>query len=88
MIRTEGFIKRKLGGQYVVVAVGDAARRFAGMISLNQTGAYLWELLEQPTDVRALVAALVEKYDVDADTATRDVQAFLAPLKEVGAIVE
>ena len=41
-----GFMLRKVGGQNVVVAVGAASRDFNGIIKLNETGAFLWELLK------------------------------------------
>ena len=38
MIRNNQFIKRKIGAQYVIVALGEATRRFTGMITVNETG--------------------------------------------------
>lgn len=39
----DGFMLRKVGGQYVVVAFGEASRSFNGIIRLNETGKFLWE---------------------------------------------
>ena len=40
-----GFILRNFSDAYVVVAVGEAAKDFNGMITLNETGAFLWKTL-------------------------------------------
>ncbi len=88
MIRSSDFIKRKIGTRYVIVAVGEAARRFNGMLSINATGSVIWELLDKETDLPTLVAALTARYDIDEESAMRDVQAFLDALRRVGAIVE
>ena len=88
MKRSPDFIKRKIGTRYVIVAIGKAAKRFAGMISINGTGAVIWDLLETQTSEAQLVEAVLSRYEIDRETACADVSAFLASLKEVGAIVE
>ena len=42
----DGFILRDLAGKTFVVAVGDRSKEFKGMISLNETGKFIWKLLE------------------------------------------
>lgn len=87
MKRSDSFLLRDVAGTLVIVPVGAAAAAFPGMITLNATAAYLWELLEQEQSVESLAAALQERYEVDQETATADVVAFIERLKPVGAIV-
>jgi hypothetical protein len=86
MIRNAQFIKRKLGDQYVIVAVGEASKRFHGMISVNGSGSLLWDCLEKECEINDLVLAMTDTYEIDADTARADVLEFLTNLKEVGAV--
>ena len=51
------------------------------MITLNGTGAFLWEKLQAETTEDALVAALLAEYDVDEDTAKKSVATFVEKLK-------
>ena len=37
-----GFVLRVVGGESVVVPVGEMSKKFHGMINLNETGAFLW----------------------------------------------
>ena len=82
----EGFIRRNIGGNDVVVAVGKASVNFNAMINLNSTGALLWSLLEKEATEAELVDALLDKYDIDEATAKRDVDAFLFKARSAGII--
>lgn len=73
-----GFILRKLGDEYMVVSVGDAAKDFNGIIRMNETGAFFWKELSAGTTEAALIDAAMAHYDgLDEKTARRDVRRFL-----------
>lgn len=82
----KGFIVRKIGGQNVAVAVGEASKAFNGMIKLNETGKFLWDLLAKGAELEELIAKVLEEYEVDEATARADVEKFVGNLKEVGAL--
>ena len=86
MIRSKNYIKRNIGTQTVIVAVGEAAKHFHGMISVNNTGSFIWDLLEKEITLDALVAAMTAVYNIDSSTAKADINDFLINLKEVGAV--
>ena len=71
----DGFLLRQVAGQTVVLPCGDDLD-LNMMINLNDTGAFLWQQLQNETDEAALVAALLAEYDVDEQTA-RDAVAHL-----------
>ena len=79
----DGFLLRQVAGQTVVLPVsGDLDLNM--MITLNDTGAFLWEHLQNEIDEVALVAALLEEYDVDEATAKNSVAAFVKKLRDNG----
>lgn len=80
----DGFLLKEVAGKHIVVAVGEQSVDFSGVISLNLVGAFLWTLLESETDEKALLDALLEKYDVDEATAKADIAAFLCKAREKG----
>ena len=48
MLKTKkGFLLRRLGDEFMVVAIGEASKSFNGMIRLNDTGAFYWKELER-----------------------------------------
>lgn len=79
----DGFILRSVAGQTVVLPTGDELD-LNMMITLNETGTFLWEHLQAETDEKALVAALLDEYDVDAETAAAAVAGFVAKLENNG----
>ncbi len=88
MKRNSAFLLREVAGTLVIVPVGKAAADFSGMITLNATSAYLWELLETEQTVQTLTDALVNRYAVDETRAREDVEIFVKKLTQVGAITD
>lgn len=81
-----GFILRQVAGENVVIPAGDALN-LNMMITLNETGAFLWKQLEQETDENSMVTALLAEYDVSEEQARDSVDAFVAKLKEQDFLV-
>ena len=82
------FILREIAGDYIIVPVGKTALEFNGMITVNETGAFLWELLEREHSVQSLVDAMTAEYEVDGAQAEKDINAFLDHLRNANALVE
>ncbi len=80
----EGFVIRCVGGENIVVPVGEMSKQFRGMINLNVTGAFLWKFYTQEHSLEEGVAALLEEYDVEETLARKDVEQFLKILQENG----
>ena len=81
------FLLREVADSLVLVPVGEAARRFPGMIRLNETGRLLWELLEREQTPESLTEALLSRFEVSREQAAADVKAFLERLRPTGAIL-
>ena len=82
------FIMREIAGEHILVPVGAAAARFNGLITMNEVGKYIVDLLSEEHTLQELVDKITGEYDVDAQTALTDAEAFLAQLREVDALVE
>ena len=78
----EGFLLRQVGGNHIVVPVGAQTVDFRCIITLNETGAVMWEKLKTDCTQADLVAALLAEYDVTEEIATADVAAFVEALQE------
>jgi len=76
----EGFILRQVAGNYIVIGVGGEAINFNGMVTINETGAFLWQILENGADKEDLLEALMKEYDVNEEDAKKDITAFLKNL--------
>lgn len=81
------FTIQKVGGSWIAVAVGETSKTFHGMVRLNETGAFLWKkMTEADRTVDELVDALLAEYEVDRETATRDVENLVNQFRESGIL--
>lgn len=77
----KGFVAKEIAGQHVVVALGAASKIFNGIIKLNDSGKLIWDMLAEGAEQEQIVDALLSEYEVDRDTAERDVNNFIEQLK-------
>lgn len=84
----DGFIVREVGGTGVAVPVGEASEKFPGMVTLNDTGMFLWSKMASGSTRGALISALLDEYDVDEATAANDVDKFIESLRGADLLEE
>lgn len=77
-----GFVLKDIAGSFVVVPVGDNLVDFSAMITLNETGAFLWKLLADDVSVHELADAMCKEYDISKEEALADVKEFTDTLIE------
>lgn len=82
----KGFVLSKAGDDYVAVATGEAGKTFKGLVRNNATAAFLFEQLKEERSKEDLVKALLDTYEVDAETAENDVSNFLNTIQEAGIL--
>ena len=80
----KGFVLRVVGGDHVVVPVGEMSKNFHGMINLNETGAFLWRFFSEEHTVEEAVDALCSEYEADREQVTADVNRFVDVLTRNG----
>jgi len=85
----EGFTLRPLGKEFIITAENIRNIDFNKMISLNESAAYLWKEVDgKDFDAEMLADLLLERYEVDRETALRDSEAIIVKWKEAGIIAE
>ncbi len=84
----EGYVANKLGDRTVVVAVGKESLNFSGIIRLNGTGDFIWNLLQQECEEKQIVEELMGKYGIEQARAEEDVRRFLGILRNAGVLDE
>ena len=82
----KGFMLRKVADKNVVVPIGQASVDFNGIINLNDTGAFLWNILSKGCTYDELVSSVLSEYDVNEDIAKRDIDAFLKTARDADVI--
>ncbi len=75
----EGYRLRKVGNNSIVVAVGGI--NFTGLITVNETGTFIWKMLEKGAEPDEVVEALAKECEVNPSDIAGEVFAFLEKLK-------
>ena len=84
----KNYLLRDILGSYIVMGTDRDAYRPNELMSVNETGKFLWDRLVDGADRDELVEALTNEYEVDEATAGKDVDAFLGLLREQRLIEE
>jgi hypothetical protein len=75
----DGYRLRKVGNNSIVVAVGGI--NFTGLITINETGTFIWKMLEKGSDIPEIVEALAKECDVKPEDIQGEVTEFIDKLK-------
>jgi hypothetical protein len=81
LVRSERLAAREIGGEMVLLMADDSA-----LLVLNELGTAVWQAADGQTPLAAIARAICRDYDVDYDTALRDVREFADALAAAGAL--
>lgn len=70
-------VTRKTGNEYVLVPVANNIADMNSVFTLNETGAFIWEQINGTKTVTDIIAALTQEYEIDEETASKDVLDFM-----------
>ncbi len=80
------FVLRDIAGDMLLIPAGKAALDLNGMLTLNEVGAEIWNMLPQVKNEEEIVARLLEEYEVPEDVLRGDVRDFLKSLRDMGIL--
>lgn len=80
------YMLREIAGETVLVPTGSASQKLNGMIQLTESVAYIWKQVDTAADLEEIVARVQDEYEVDEDTARRDIYGFLRELYVRGIV--
>ena len=83
-----GFMIREVADERVAIPVGEAVRKFSGMISLNDSAAFLLQLLQTEQTPDTLLDAVLKEFEVSEDDARKDISEFLSTMDALGLLVD
>lgn len=80
------FVLREIAGDYIIIPTGKTILDFNGLITVNEVGADLWNMLQDDVTMEELVQGILEEYEVEEDVAREDIQEFLTTLDKSGIL--
>lgn len=84
----KGFVLRKFADKWIAVASDDIADEHNILITLNKTGVFVWNLLQNDIDYNTVIAKITEHYNIDEKTAKADFDIFLEKVRKAGIVDE
>jgi Coenzyme PQQ synthesis protein D (PqqD) len=81
IVATEGQISSDLAGESVILHLQSGV-----YYGLNEVGAHIWSMIQQPTTVPKIRSAVLETYDVEPEVCDRDILSLLQDLQAVGLV--
>ena len=78
----DGFVTRKIGDKIIAITVCEHTKDFDGMITLNDSGSFFWDCLTHETTIDEVVEKVISEYDIDTETAKRDIEKFIKMLED------
>lgn len=87
----DNYLLRTIGGESVLVQIGEApdSRLDNAMISINETGAFLWNLfLGSPMTEDEAVQAAEAEFTAPEGVIKTHIQAFIKAFSEIGLLIK
>lgn len=78
---------KEVAGEYIVLGGSNSSLNLSKLITLNSTGAFLFNLLKSDKTKEELLDVLLNKYDIDKETATNDINNFVNKLKDLDILI-
>ena len=75
------FILRNVAGNNLIVPLDSDTVDFNKMITLNETGTFLWECLSDGQTEDELLESMLSEYEVSKEKAQADIEKFIDSLR-------
>lgn len=74
------FVARQVSDELVIVPLSGNVAQMNELFTLNETGKFIWENAIDNTTTESLAKLMIEAFDIDNTTATRDIEKFLSQM--------
>lgn len=86
--KSDSMVSRKIGNEFILVPIRQNAGDLDSIYTLNETAAYVWGLIDGRTNVAEIKEKIIERFEVNAEDAERDLTEHLKQLTTLKAIME
>lgn len=74
------FVLREIAGDYVIIPTGQTVLEFNGLITVNEVGVSIWNMLQEEVTEDDLVNGILNEYEVEEEVAREDIREFIDTL--------
>lgn len=84
----DGYILKDVAGAKIVIATGAQRLNFNGVMTFNEVGAVVFNMLDGTNSVQDIVTKIAEDYGVPFERVQTDVENLIKKMKEHNLIEE
>ena len=86
--RSPSVVTTKTGNEYVLVPVANNIADMNSVYTLNETGAFIWEHINGENCVEHIINEMTTEFEVDYETASKDLFSFIEDMSKYLIISE
>ncbi len=76
----DGYLLRKVAGEYVIVPTGSDGPISNGMMTPNESAVFMWKAFTQPNTIDNVVSQGLQEFEVEEETLRNAVHRFVNEL--------
>lgn len=84
----DGYILKKVAGENIVIATGEARLSFNGIITFNEVGAEVFTRLDGTRSINQIVDEIALLYNAPKDVIEKDINKLIEKMRNHGLIEE
>jgi hypothetical protein len=85
-VRRDDVVLREVAGEHLLVPIRSDPEGMRAIFALSGTGVFVWGLLDGDHSVEAVLARVLERYDVTNEEAEADLRTFVERLVQAGLV--
>ena len=80
--RSDRVVVRRINDECLLIPLTDDIADMDSLYRLNETGAFIWELVDGRRDIKEITSRVAEEFDVDQREAEKDILLFLVDVQD------
>lgn len=84
----DGYILKKVAGENIVIATGEARLSFNGIITFNEVGAEVFERLDGTRTLEQITDEIASIYNAPREIIESDIKKLIEKMKNQGLVEE
>lgn len=76
-VKSDSVVEKRVGKELVLVPLSDNIANMAEVFTLNEVGTFIFENFNGKNAVSSIVAKVIDRFEVDVETASNDVNSFI-----------
>jgi len=80
--KNDTIVSKKIEDEFVLVPISNNVGDMNQLFTLKDTGAFIWEQINGKNSVEDILNLLLDEFEINSDTAIKDIFRFLEELEE------